>query len=84
MIHILFRESYFKPGVGASEQQDKPLPDPNGLLSSIIPAAAIRDANNAHTRSNQQILGGECKQSRNSYVKLTPVQQAHITKYSML
>ena len=45
--------SYFKPGVGASKRQDKPLPDPNGLLSSTIPAAAIRDANDAHTRSSQ-------------------------------
>ena len=51
MMHTF--HSYFKPGVGASKRQDKPLPDPNGPLSSTIPAGAIRDANNAHTRSSQ-------------------------------
>ena len=42
---------YFKPGVshGALKRQDKQLPDPTGLLSFIIPAKAIRDANDAHT-----------------------------------
>ena len=30
------------------KQQDKQLPDPTGPLSFIIPAEAIRDANNAH------------------------------------
>ena len=39
---------YFKPGAGILKQQDKQLPDPNGPLSSIIPAEAILDANNAH------------------------------------
>ena len=80
---MLFRDSYFKPGVGASKQQNKPLPDPNGPLSSTIPAAAIQDANDAYTRSSQQIQGGERKRSRGSCVKLTPVQQAHITKYAL-
>ena len=66
------------------KRQDKQLPDPNGPLSSIIPAEAIRDANDAHTllsraQSSQQIQGGECKQSRGFYVKLTPVQQAQST-----
>ena len=51
MMHTL--HSYFKPGVGTSKRQDKPLPDPNGLLSSTIPAAAIRDANDVHTQSSQ-------------------------------
>ena len=55
--------SYFKPGVGASKWQNKPLPDPNGPLSSTIPAAAIRDTNDVHTRSSQQIQGGGRKQS---------------------
>ena len=31
------------------KRQDKQLPDPNGPLFSIIPAEAIRDANDAHT-----------------------------------
>ena len=67
------------------KRQDKQLPDPNGPLSSIIPAEAIRDANDAHTRaqSSQQIQGGECKRSRGFYVKLTPVQQAQIAKYAL-
>ena len=30
------------------ERQDKQLPDPTGPLSFIIPAEAIRDANDAH------------------------------------
>ena len=30
------------------KQQDKQLPDPTGPLSFIIPAEAIRDANDAH------------------------------------
>ena len=81
MMHAL--HSYFKPGVDTSKQQDKPLPNPNGPLSSTIPAAAIWDANNVHTRSSQQIQGGGHKQSRGSYVKLIPVQQAHITKYAL-
>ena len=75
--------SYFKPGVGASKRQDKLLPDPNGLLFSTISTAAIRDANDVHTRSSQQIQGGERKRSRGSYVKLTPVRQAHIAKYAL-
>ena len=62
--------------------QDKPLPDPNGPLSSTISAAAIRDGNDAHTWSSQQILGKH-KWSRGSNVKLTPVQQAHIAKYAL-
>ena len=54
MMHTL--HSYFRPGVGTSKQQDKPLPDPNGLLSSTIPAAAIQDVNDAHTRlSNHEV-----------------------------
>ena len=80
---ILFHDSYFKPGIGASKWQDKPLPDPNGPLSSNIPAAAIRDANDAHTLSSKQIQHGERKQSRVSYVKLTPVQHVHIAKYAL-
>ena len=80
---ILFHDSYFKPGVGTPKWQDKPLPDPSGLPSSTIPAAAMRDANDSHTRSSQPIQGGERKRSRGSYVKLTPVQQAHIGKYAL-
>ena len=50
------------------KRQNKKLPDPNGPLSSIIPAEAIRDANDVHTllscaQSSQQIQGGECKRS---------------------
>ena len=80
---ILFCDSYFKPGVGTSKRQDKPLPDPNGLLPSTIPAAAIRDANDVHTWSSQQIKGNEHKRSWGSYVKLTPVQQIHVAKYAL-
>ena len=61
----------------------RPLPDPNGLLSSTIPTTAILGANDTHTRSSQQILGGERKRSRDSCIKLTPVQQAHIAKYAL-
>ena len=81
MMHTLC--SYFKPGVGASKQQDRLLQDPNRPLSSTIPAAAIRVANDAHTWSSQQIQGHEHKRSQGSYVKLTPVQQAHIAKYAL-
>ena len=79
---ILFHDSYFKLGVGTSKRQDKPLPDPNGPLSSTIAAAAIWDANDVHTWSSQQILG-ERKWSQGSYVELTPVQQAHTAKYAL-
>ena len=34
-------------------------------------------------QSSQQIQGGECKQPRSSYAKLTPVQQAQIAKYAL-
>ena len=83
MMHTLPWLLYFKPRVGASKRQDKPLADPNGPLSSIFPAEGIRDANGAHARSSQQILGGERKRSRGFCVKLTPVQQAHIAKYAL-
>ena len=63
------------------KQQDKQLPDPTGPLSFIIPAEAIRDANDAHTITTDRVSKsgcGECKQSRDSlqdsYVKLIPVQ----------
>ena len=67
------------------KREDKQLPDTNGPLSSIIPAEAIRDANDAHSllSHSQQIQGGECKRSRGLYVKLTPVQQAQIAKYAL-
>ena len=68
---------YFKPGAGVLKWQDKQLPDPNGLLSSIIPAEAMLEMLTMHTlsstQSTQQIQGGECKRSRGSYIKLTPV-----------
>ena len=51
-------------------------------LSSIIPAEAIRDVNDAHIQSTQ-VQGGESKRPRGSYVKLIPVQQAQITKYTL-
>ena len=35
MMHTL--HSYFTPEVDHSKREDKPLPDPNGLLSSNIP-----------------------------------------------
>ena len=80
--------SYFKPGIGVLKQQDNHLPDLNGPLSSIISSEVIRTANDAHTLSvstqtSQQNQGGECKRSRGSYVKLTPVQQAQIAKYAL-
>ena len=57
---------------------------------SIIPAEAIRDANDAHGQSAQvqgEVLGGESlvksKRLRDLYVKLTPMQQAQITKYAL-
>ena len=44
---------YFKPGAGVVKRQDKQLPvDPNGPLSSIIPAEAIQDANDALQQIN--------------------------------
>ena len=65
---------YFKPTAGVViKRQDRRLPDPNGPLSSIIPAEAIRDANDAHGQS-AQVQGGESKRPQGSYVKLTPVQ----------
>ena len=80
-MHIL--HCYFKPTAGVVvKQQDKRLPDPNGPLSSIIPAEAIRDANDAHGQS-AQAKGGESKRPRGSYMKLAPVQQAQIAKYAL-
>ena len=67
----------------SSNCQDKLLPDPNAPLSSTIPAAAVRDDNDAHTQFGQQIQGCERKRSRGSYVKLTPDQQAQIAKYAL-
>ena len=50
---------YFKLTAGVVvKRQDKRLPYPNGPLSSIIPAEAIRNANNAHGQS-AQVQGGE-------------------------
>ena len=50
---------YFKPTAGVViKRQDKRLSDPNGPLLSIIPAEAIRDANDAHGQS-AQVQGGE-------------------------
>ena len=50
---------YFKPKAGVVVKwQDKILSDPNGPLSSIIPAEAIRDAKDAHSQS-AQVQGGE-------------------------
>ena len=39
---------YFKPGAGVVKRRDEQLPDPNGPISSIVAAEAIRDANDAH------------------------------------
>ena len=44
---------YFKPGAGVLKWQDKQLIDPIGPLSSIIPAEAIQDANDAHSITSQ-------------------------------
>ena len=57
---------YFKPGAGVVKWRDEQLPDPNGPLSSIVAAEAIRDANDAHmqlsrAKSSQQLQGGESK-----------------------
>ena len=34
-------------------------------------------------QSSQETQGSECKRSRGSYVKLTPVQQAQIAMYTL-
>ena len=41
-------DAYSSKGARVLKQQDKQLPDPTGPLSFIIPAEAIRDANDAH------------------------------------
>ena len=43
---------------------------------------AIRDANDARGHFTQ-VQGGKSKRLRGLYMKLTPVQQAQITKYSL-
>ena len=74
---------YFKPtAVVVVKWQDKRLPDPNGPLSSILPAETIGDANNAHSQSTQ--VQDESKlQPQGPYMKLTSVQQAQIAKYAL-
>ena len=72
--------------------QDKQLPDPMDLypssfqlklfemltlhtLLALLPLTKSTNPGGAR--------GGECKQSRDSYVKLMPVQKAQIAKYAL-
>ena len=41
----MHHDAYFSRGARVLKRQDKQLPDPTGPLSFIIPAEAIRDAN---------------------------------------
>ena len=41
-------DTYSSKGARVLKRQDKQLPNPTGPLSFIIPAEAIRDANDAH------------------------------------
>jgi len=70
------------------KRQDKQLPDPNGPLSAVMPPEAIRDANDAYSKTCSPLSSRnhihdhpvECK--RGVYVKLTPVQQEPTAKHA--
>ena len=81
----MHHDVYSLRGARILKRQDKQLPDLTGPLSFIIPAEAIRDANDVHIITTDRVNnpGGECKQSQDSYVKLIPVQQAQIAKYAL-
>ena len=79
MMHTL--HCYFKPIADiVVKQQDKRLPDPNRSLYQL--EVSGRGANDTHDQSTQ-VQGGESKQPWGSYVKLTSVQQAQTTKYTL-
>ena len=81
----MHHDVYSLRGARVLKRQDKQLPDLIRPLSFIIPAEVIRDANDAHIITTDRVNnpGGECKQSRDSYVKLMPVQQVQIAKYAL-
>lgn len=70
-MHSLYR--YFKPVA-------KKLPDPDGPLSKSIPPSSIQAANDAYIEAS----GRSQSSKRGSYVKLTGVQQAEISKYALV
>ena len=45
----MHHNAYSSRGARVLKRQDKQFPHPTGPLSFIIPAEAIRDANDAHT-----------------------------------
>ena len=63
---------YFKPVA-------KKLPDPDGPLSKSIPPSSIQAANDAYIEAS----GHSQSSKRGSYVRLTGVQQAEISKYAL-
>ena len=68
-------DRYFKP------LSSTKLPDPDGPLSRSVPPSSIRDANDAYIQVTSAKSQRSCK--RGSYVKLTGVQQAQISKYAL-
>ena len=80
---------YFKPTAGVVvKRQDKQLPDPNGPLSAVVPPEAIRDANDAYSKtcsplsSRNHTRDRPMERKRGVYAKLTPVQQAQTAKHA--
>ena len=69
---MLSLHRYFKPVA-------KKLPDPDGPLSKSIPPSSIQAANDAYIDAS--LVGHSQSSKRGSYVKLTVVQQAEISKY---
>ena len=69
-MHSLY--CYFKPVT-------KKLPDLDGSLSKSIPPSSIQAANDAYIEAS----GHSQSSKRGSYVKLTGVQQAEISKYAL-
>ena len=65
---------YFKPVA-------KKLPDPDGPSSKSIPPSSIQAANDAYIDASR--AGHSQSSKRGSYVKLTGVQQAEISKYAL-
>ena len=68
---------YFKPRAGHGALNGK-ISKKQIYRTSILYHSSIRDANDAGGAR-----GGKCKQSRDSYVKLTLAQQAQIAKYAL-
>ena len=69
-MYSLYR--YFKPVA-------KKLPDPDGPLLKSIPPSSIQAANDAYIEAS----GHSQSSKRGSYVRLTGVQQAEISKYAL-